>query len=162
MTIFVGRTLFQRRAVPNGTCTRVPVFILRSLKFRSKLRFQLPCSLQLLQPPVSYKLRTRNRQTMVDGVARDRIQATLLSFNSFNLKRGQKVGNAVLFNEESNPTKETVAGVFKNTVDISPADIAQIYGEPGKVNIYTGNTLYVGATHIEYDISFTWLSGAVV
>jgi hypothetical protein len=83
--------------------------------------------------------------------------------NSFIPKIGHKVGIAALFDEDTKPTKETVAGAYETEVDISTTDIARIYGKPGKVNIYTGTINYVGVTHIEYDINtFTGCSGAVV
>jgi hypothetical protein len=84
----------------------------------------------------------------------------------FELRKGQKVGIAVMFNEDSKPTKKTIAGAFEGIdfeLEISVADVQRIYGKPGKVNIYTGEIKFVGEMHIEYDInSFTGCSGAVV
>jgi hypothetical protein len=82
------------------------------------------------------------------------------------LRKGQKVGIAVMFNEDSKSTKKTIAGAFEGIyfkLEISVADIERIYGKPEKVNIYTGEIKLVGEMHIEYDInSFTGCSGAVV
>jgi len=84
----------------------------------------------------------------------------------FTLEKGQKVGIAVLFCEKAKPTKETIAGASSpnyDTLGISEDDIKAIYGEPGYVNIYTGEITYVGESHIEYSFnSFTGCSGAVV
>ena len=83
----------------------------------------------------------------------------------FTLEKGQKVGIAVMFDEDSKPTKKTIGGAFEQglEVNISELDIERIYGQPGKVNIYTGEIIYVGEKHIEYSInSFTGCSGAIV
>jgi hypothetical protein len=83
--------------------------------------------------------------------------------SSFNLKEGQKVGIAVLFNEESKPKASTIAGAFDIDLPVNEVDIRRIYGRSGQVNIYTGKIKYVGAKHIEYDINaFTGCAGAVV
>jgi hypothetical protein len=83
--------------------------------------------------------------------------------SNFQLKKGQKVGMAVVFPKHAKPTKKTIAGAFENEVDMDETEIKRIYGEHGQVNIYTGEILYVGKDHIEYDInSFTGCSGAIV
>jgi len=81
----------------------------------------------------------------------------------FKPMKGQKVGIAVWFPEEAKPTKITVAGALEDEVDIDDIQLKAIYGEPNRVNIYTGEILYVGEDFIEYDInSFTGCSGAIV
>ena len=83
--------------------------------------------------------------------------------SSFRFKEGQKVGIAVFFTKNSRPTKSRVAGVGETEKDISEEDLRKIYGEPDKVNIYTGKITHVGQHHIEYDINtFTGCSGAIV
>ncbi|KAL3903806.1 MAG: hypothetical protein SGILL_010307 [Bacillariaceae sp.] len=81
----------------------------------------------------------------------------------FRPARGQKVGIAVWFPEESKPNQTTVAGAFESKIDISDDLLRAIFGEHGRVNIYTGVIKYVGGNFIEYDInSFTGCSGAIV
>lgn len=92
-----------------------------------------------------------------------RVRPDSASQRGFQVMRGQKVGIAVWFPEEAKPNKITVAGAMENEVDISDTKLKAIYGEPGQVNIYTGEIKYVGKDFIEYDInSFTGCSGAVV
>ena len=70
-----------------------------------------------------------------------------------------------MFDEDSKPSKKTIGGAFEigTEVNISESDIEQIYGQLGKVNVYTGEIIYVGEKHIEYSINaFTGCSGAVV
>jgi len=41
--------------------------------------------------------------------------------------------------------------------------LAEIYGLPNEVNLYTGKIAHVGEQHIEYDVNtFTGCSGAIV
>jgi len=83
--------------------------------------------------------------------------------SNFQFQKGQKVGMAVMFPKDAKPTKKTIAGAFEDEVDLQEEEIDKIYGEHTQVNIYTGEILYVGRDHIEYDInSFTGCSGAIV
>ena len=86
--------------------------------------------------------------------------------DTFKPKVGQKVAIAVLFSDETKPTEATIAGCagpvrlqdFPETFTLE-----EVYGEVGKLNIYTGVIEYVGTHHIEYTInSFTGCSGAIV
>jgi hypothetical protein len=48
-------------------------------------------------------------------------------------------------------------------INVSEQDLASIFGEPGKVIIYTGTVTKVCGDHIEYDINaYTGCSGAIV
>jgi hypothetical protein len=79
------------------------------------------------------------------------------------LEVGQSVGIAVLFKSQFKPTNKTIAGVGENNVVTSDKEIDLIYGSQHTVNIYRGQIIYVGESHIEYDInSFTGCSGAIV
>ncbi|KAG7340756.1 hypothetical protein IV203_024299 [Nitzschia inconspicua] len=83
----------------------------------------------------------------------------------FKFEKGQKVGMAVFFTNQTKPTRATIAGAEDAEIpeDFGEAEIKKYYGEPGRVNIYTGEIKYVGPKHIEYSInSFTGCSGAVV
>lgn len=83
--------------------------------------------------------------------------------DTFHLEVGQKVGMAVLFTPQGKPTRQTVASVGVQEVDISDSELERIYGQPNSVNLYTGLITYVGDDHIEYDINtFTGCSGATV
>jgi len=92
-----------------------------------------------------------------------RVRPDSPSRKGFKPMKGQKVGMAVWFPEEGKPTKKTVAGALEDEVDITDTQLKAIYGEPGQVNVYTGEILYVRKDFIEYDInSFTGCSRAVV
>jgi hypothetical protein len=80
--------------------------------------------------------------------------------DSLSLEVWQKVGIAVLFKEQTKPpAPTTVAGCGEREVPLTEDQIRLINGEPDKVNIYTGNITYVGASHIEYSFnSFTGCS----
>ena len=81
---------------------------------------------------------------------------------SFKPEKGQKVGIAIRFTEDSRPTPETIVGAA-DIEALKDLNIDTYYGQPGHVNIYTGEIKYVGPKHIEYSInSFTGCSGAVV
>ena len=81
----------------------------------------------------------------------------------FVIKKGLKVGIAVMFPKDAEPTQYTIAGAFEDRVDITDVEIKRIYGTHSQINIYTGEILYVGEDHIEYNInSFTGCSGAIV
>lgn len=68
------------------------------------------------------------------------------------LQPGMKVGMAVTFTEETKPPDEPDEKTRK-----------RIFGEPNRVNVYTGEIVHVGKSHIEYTInSFTSCSGAIV
>jgi len=93
----------------------------------------------------------------------DRTYSFPLVRKQLPLRVGQKVGMAVLFCEDSKPTRDTIAGVAEAPVKLSDTQIKAIYGEPDVVNVYTGKITYVGDNHIEYDINtFTGCSGSVV
>jgi len=83
----------------------------------------------------------------------------------FKFEKGQKVGMAVFFTNQTKPTRATIVGADDAEIpeDFGESEIKKYYGEPGRVNIYTGEIKYVGPKHIEYSInSFTGCSGAVV
>ena len=77
--------------------------------------------------------------------------------------KGSKGGHCHKFTEATRPTPRTVAGCGEDEKTISKEELEAIYGQPNKVNIYTGEITHVGEKHIEYDvISFTSCSGAIV
>jgi hypothetical protein len=79
----------------------------------------------------------------------DRTYSFPLVRKQLTLRVGQKVGIAVLFCEDSKPTRDTIAGVAEAPARLSDTQIKAIYGEPGVVNVYTGKITYVGDNHIE-------------
>mmetsp|Transcript_33334 Transcript_33334/g.50290 ORF Transcript_33334/g.50290 Transcript_33334/m.50290 type:complete len:143 (+) Transcript_33334:1004-1432(+) len=72
---------------------------------------------------------------------------------------------AVFFTNQTKPTRATIVGANDAEIpdDFGKSEIKKYYGEPGRVNIYTGEIKYVGPKHIEYSInSFTGCFGAIV
>jgi hypothetical protein len=83
----------------------------------------------------------------------------------FKFEKGQKVGMAVFFTNQTKPTRATIVGADDGEIPeaFGASEIKKYYGEPGRVNIYTGEIKYVGPKHIEYSInSFTGCAGAIV
>lgn len=86
-----------------------------------------------------------------------------MHFCPFAARFAWKRGIAIKFTEATRPTPRTVAGCGEDEKTISKEELEAIYGQPNKVNIYTGEITHVGEKHIEYDvISFTSCSGAIV
>jgi len=99
---------------------------------------------------------------LAEGITSEHSSFALVREN-FHLEVGQKVGMAVLFTPQAKPTRQTVASFGVQEVDISDMELERIYGQPNSVNIYTGEIMFIGDDHIEYDInSFTGCSGATV
>jgi hypothetical protein len=65
---------------------------------------------------------------------------------------------------EHAPTKITTSYNPDCPSDFDEEAIKRIFGEPKKVNIYTGNILFVGeSVHLEHDINtFTRCAGAII
>ena len=94
-----------------------------------------------------------------------RVSFDRIRMKTEKLQKGMKVGMAVFFTEKAQPTRETIVGIDGTKIpqNFSEAQIESYFGQPDRVNIYTGEILYVGEKHIEYDInSFTGCSGAIV
>ena len=81
---------------------------------------------------------------------------------------GMKVGIAVNFRRKAKPTEESVTGAGRygpmlEKLARENVSLQDIYGEPERVNVYTGKITFVGTDHIEYDCnSFSSCSGAIV
>jgi hypothetical protein len=98
-----------------------------------------------------------------DGISNEHSSFELVR-PAFKLKKGQKVGIAVYFDEDAAPTNKTISP-SDIPLDYTPTQIQDIYGKPFQPNIYTGEITYVeeGLQHIEYDFNtFTGCSGAIV
>ena len=79
----------------------------------------------------------------------------------FNYEVGQRIGIAVL--SEHAPTKITASYNPENPSNYDEDTLKRVFGEPKKVNIYTGKILLVGESHLEHDINtFTGCSGAII
>ena len=86
-----------------------------------------------------------------------------MHFCPFAARFAWKRGIAIKFTEATRPTPRIVAGCGEDEKTISKEELEAIYGQPNKVNIYTGEITHVGEKHIEYDVnSFTSCSGAIV
>jgi hypothetical protein len=82
-----------------------------------------------------------------------------------NLKKGKRLGWLFCFTNQTKPTRATIVGADDGEIPeaFGASEIKKYYGEPGRVNIYTGEIKYVGPKHIEYSInSFTGCAGAIV
>ncbi|CAB9531727.1 expressed unknown protein [Seminavis robusta] len=76
------------------------------------------------------------------------------------LKKGRRLGWLFFFTNQTKPTRATIVGADDAEIpeDFGESEIKKYYGEPGRVNIYTGEIKYVGPKHIEYSInSFYWM-----
>ena len=100
----------------------------------------------------------------------DTAYAFQLLRTKLKLEVGMKVGIAVNFRRKAKPTESTVKGSGPNMQTPMLEKLARdkvsmedIYGEPDRVNVYTGEITYVGKDHIEYSCNtFTSCSGAIV
>lgn len=74
---------------------------------------------------------------------------------------GQHIGIAVSM--RTKPTLLTARhSVEHSLVDVSEDDLRKVFGDPGRIHVYTRTITYVGDMRIEYDTNtFAGCSGAV-
>lgn len=65
---------------------------------------------------------------------------------------------AVMFDQDSKRNKKTIGGTFElgSEVNISDLEIERIYGQPGKVDVYTGEIIYLGEKRINTPSILSW------
>jgi hypothetical protein len=79
----------------------------------------------------------------------------------FQFDKGQKIGIAVY--SKKRPTAKSASYDPDQPLDIDDDTLKRVYGKPKHVNIYTGEIMLVGETHIEHNInSYTVCSGAII